>query len=57
MVGQTKIENFMDNIHFFFPFVSNKLIFILLIAILYFQIYKHYKSDAPNGTLALKTIR
>ena len=40
MVGQTKIENFMDNILFFF--FSNKLIFFLLIAILYFQIYKHY---------------
>ena len=32
-------NNFND---FFFSFVSNKIIFILLVAIVYFQIYKHY---------------
>ena len=43
VVGQTKINNFMDkNLNDFFSFVSNKIIFILLVAILYFQIYKHY---------------
>ena len=45
VVGQTKIENFMDNNlndFFFFSFVSNKIIFILFVAILYFQIKKHY---------------
>ena len=40
MVGQTKIENFMDyNLNdFFFSLVSNKLIFILLVYVLYSQI-------------------
>ena len=35
MVGQTKIENFIDNKlnDFFFSFVSNKLIFIFLVDI------------------------
>ena len=43
-IGQTKIENFMDNNlnnFFFLSFVSNKPIFILLVVILYFKIYKH----------------
>ena len=38
VVGQTKIDNFVDNnlkvFFFFFSFVSNKLIFILLVTIL-----------------------
>ena len=38
MVEQTKINNFLDNIlNDFFSFVLNKLIFILLVAFLYFQ--------------------
>ena len=42
MVGQTKIENYVDDnlnvffFFFFFSFVSNKLIFILLVNILNF---------------------
>ena len=41
MVGQTKIENYVDDnlnvfFFFFFSFVSNKLIFILLVTILNF---------------------
>ena len=38
MVGQTKIENYVDDnlTVFFFSFVSNKLIFILLVTILNF---------------------
>ena len=43
VIGQTKIENFMDNnLNDFFLFVSNKIIIILLETTLYFQIYKHY---------------
>ena len=40
MVGQTKIENFMDyNLNdLFFSLVSNKLIFILSVYVLYSQI-------------------
>ena len=58
MVRQTKIENFMDNnLNIYFSFVPNKLICILLVAILYFQHYKkiglypHFKntSIAPKS--------
>ena len=33
---------FFDSLLLLLLFVSNKLIFILLLVILYFQIYKHY---------------
>ena len=39
MVGETKIENVIDNKlnDFFFPFISNKLIFILLVIVYIFK--------------------
>ena len=39
MVGETKIENVIDNNlnDFFFPFISNKLIFILLVVVYIFK--------------------
>ena len=38
MVGETKIENVIDNnLNDFFPFISNKLIFILLVVVYIFK--------------------